>query len=164
MIIKLIGSIDEDMLKFFIKCVNILVNSKGLNKIQVLIHSGGGEALVGIAIVEYMRLFQEQGIEFETVALGDCSSAATVILASGNIRKMTKESWVMVHEDQGDVAGNVTEMEVEIRQKRRLEDQWTRIFEDATRTDWRAWERMNKSTTYLSADECLFLGLIDEVI
>ncbi len=164
MIIKLIGSIDEDMLKFFIKCVNILVNSKKQKKIQVLIHSGGGEALVGIAIVEYMRLFQEQGVKFETVALGDCSSAATIILASGDTRKITKESWVMVHEDSGEVSGSVSEMEVEVRQKRRLEDQWVRIFQEKTGLTASFWQDKNKNTTYLSASQCYGNGVVDEII
>lgn len=162
--VKLIGTVDEAMLKHFIKCVNILVN-KRKTLITVVIHSGGGDAMIGLAISEYMRLIRTMyNVRFQVTALGDCSSAATIILVSGDNRYITKESWVMVHEDSGEISGNVTDIEVEVKQKRRMEDQWTRIFEDSTRTSWQAWEKMNKETTYLSAQECLMLGLVDEVV
>lgn len=164
MTIKLIGSIDEDMLKHFIKCVNILVKSRQQKNIEVLIHSGGGSALVGIAIVEYMRLFQDRGIKFETIALGDCSSAASIILVCGDVRKITKESWVMVHEDSDDVPSNTSDAEVCVKQRRIYEDQWCSIFQDHTGTGWAEWEKLNKKTTYLSAKKCLELGVVDEII
>ncbi len=162
-VIKLIGPVDTDMLKYFIKCVNILVAGK-TKKIKIILHSGGGEALVGLAIAEYMRIHQEDGIQFEVLALGDCASAATIILVCGDIRRMTARSWVMVHEDSIDTSGSTSDVEVAIRYARRLEDQWSTIFAAHSYVTKESWDEYNKSTTYLDAYQCKSWGIVDEVV
>ena len=129
--------------------------------VVVEVASGGGDAIVALAISARMR---NSPCLIRTVCYGQASSAASLILASGDYRVITKEAWVMVHEDSGEVTGDVVGMEVEIKQKRRLEKQWCKLMAANSDLSAEVWEKLNKRTTYLSADQCMQAGIVDEVI
>jgi ATP-dependent Clp protease protease subunit len=129
--------------------------------VYVELCSPGGDAYAALAYASRIRL---SPCDIIITGYGLIASAATIILAYGDKRRMTKESWVMVHEDSGRVKGGTTLLEVEVAHMRRLEYQWIDLFEHVTKTRSDEWEKLHKKTTYLSAKECLTLGLIDEVI
>lgn len=135
-------------------------------RLDIIINSHGGNAIDGLAIYSKIRRFRKSyNLQVNVAAYGECSSAAVIILAAGKKRRMAKEAWVMVHEDQADLEGSSTsQFEIEAKQQRRLEDQWCKILAKETLTSKEEWSRLHKQTTYLSADECLKLGLITEVI
>lgn len=70
----------------------------------------------------------------------------------------------MVHQDTGETTGELHEREREIKQDRRLEDQWNTLMEKNTSTSKEEWAKLNRKTTYLTAEDCLKLGLVDEII
>lgn len=132
--------------------------------IRVTLASDGGDAKAALAFSSRIRL---SPCDIIITACGNVASAAVLILASGDRRSMTKEAWVMVHEENTGESVNdlpLADAEREIKQLRRVEDQWNGLLEDYTKTDWTVWEKLHKQTTYLDADECLKLGLVDEVI
>jgi ATP-dependent protease ClpP protease subunit len=140
--IRLIGCVDEEMLRYFVKAVAFL-EKREVKEIPVYLHSEGGSAIIGIA---------------------KCSSAATIILATADRRLITEETWVMVHEDSGKISGDISTMEREAEQKRRLENQWNNILAHFTGTSAKDWAALNKETTYFSAQDCLTYGLVDEIV
>ncbi len=72
----------------------------------------------------------------------------------------------MVHEDtaHGLKGKKIWEMEKELRHYRRLEDQWCMLLVGRTRTDFNTWAKLHKDETFLTPEECLALGLIEEII
>lgn len=160
-IITIAGSIDwETYDTFSANLLALETDDKG-SKAIVHIASPGGEALAALAICSRIRLSM---LLIETVCYGQASSAASLILAYGNHRSITSEGWVMVHEDSGEVTGNVVELETEVVQKRRLEKQWCKLMAQRTNLTVEQWEKLNKRTTYLSAEQCLKVGLVDQII
>jgi ATP-dependent Clp protease protease subunit len=161
--IRLIGCVDEEMLRHFVKAAAFL-EKREVKEIPVYLHSEGGSAIIGIAISEHMRLCRLRGLTFTVMAIGECSSAATIILATADRRLITEETWVMVHEDSGKISGDISTMEREAEQKRRLENQWNNILAHFTGTSAKDWAALNKETTYFSAQDCLTYGLVDEIV
>lgn len=153
------GPIDYDSYKDFSESLAEIEEDE--TDIIIELVSDGGEATAALAFSSRLRL---SPCYITIVALGNVASAATLILASGDSRYMTKESWAMVHEDSGETSGSVTEMEREVQHLRAMEHQWNALLAKLTGTEARVWQDYNKRTTYFTAEECLKLGLIDKII
>lgn len=142
--------------------------SKKLRKLEstddgviIELSSPGGDSYAALA---YSALIRRSSLNVEVQAFGLVASASVLVLAAGDIRSMSKEGWVMVHENSGTLEGNVLELEREAAQLRRLEVQWAKILEELTKAHSAVWTAMHKETTYLDAEQCLALGLVDRII
>lgn len=160
-LIRIIGTIDEASFKQFSEELAELENSDRESSIMIELSSGGGVAYDALAFSGRMR---NSPCNLVVYVYGVVASAAVLILASGDLRYMAKESWVMVHEDSDKLKGNVVDLERESRHLRRMENQWCSLLEGLTRADKNTWSSLHKETTYLCAKECLDLGLVDGLI
>lgn len=159
--IKVIGSVDETLYLDFSTQLDIL-EKEGKSEIKVELYSDGGFATVALAFYSRIRL---SPCRITILATGMVASAATLILAAGDTRKMTKEAWVMVHEDGvSKLRGKVTELEEFACMLRQRENQWNVLLEERTGTTAADWTKINKRDSYLTAKQCLVLGLIDEIV
>lgn len=164
--IYITGDINEEAYLKFSKEFRKRVMSKGAKDrpIYIEINSGGGSAIDALAIAGKIRHFVNKDYNIITVGCGCIYSAAVVILAAGGTRCMFKEAWVMVHEDSDKIKGKVSSLEKQAKHLRRLEDQWSKVMEELTNTSAEQWSRLHKEETYLDAEECLGLGLVDELL
>jgi ATP-dependent Clp protease, protease subunit len=165
--IYIIGEINEDKFKQFdIKLSRLegrfANNSETNNNVRVVLSSDGGSAIDAISF--YDRIKQSE-LHITIEAYGMVASAAVLVLAAGDTRRLGKNAWVMVHEDVTDVEDGhrVTAAEKIVEHNRILEEQWNTILEQSTTTTREEWAELHKNETYLTADECLEYGLIDEV-
>lgn len=134
----------------------------GLTEQVIELCSGGGESYAALAFVARMRL---SPLMLKVIGYGYVASAATLILASGDKRCLTKEAWVMVHEDQGALEDvSIAAMEREAAHLRNMESQWVSLLTEVTNTSFEYWTSLHQETTYLTPTECLELGMIDEII
>jgi len=165
MAIKLIDEISMDSFKDFVEKVEAIMAEPDWDcePIQVDLFSHGGSAEAALAFYSYMRLNPE--VSYHITAYGEVASSAVLVLACGHKRRMTKEAWVMVHESSFK-AGKLSSSGYEEmgRQLRRMEDQWNELLAERTKATASYWGSIHKETTYLSAEECLELGLVDEII
>lgn len=163
MIIHITGTIDEAAYESFSKKL-IYINNRHKNKVEritIRLNSIGGAALDALAIASLMRTSKN---EFIVEVYGSAFSAAVIILAMADKRYMTKESWVMVHEESTKIKGTTTSLLRGARYQERLEDQWNLLLEENSDISKEDWARMAKEETFLSAKECLDFGLIDKII
>jgi len=160
--IHIFGEINEEAFVIFNRKLDKL-ESMSNEDIRITLISGGGEASTALAFFDRIKA---SPCEIDIVATGLVASAASLILAAGDVRYMTKNSWVMVHEDAPGVSkhSNVSQAELQVAHARRLENQWNELLESVTKTSAVAWDKLNKAETYLSAEECLNLGIVDVLI
>lgn len=161
---RIVGVIDEDAYLQFSAQLDVLERQKKIKSILVEVVSEGGSALVALAFVSRMRM---SPIIINTLILGRAASAATLIAAAGAKRYMAKEAWAMVHEDTGEVTGTVTHIEAEVKQLRRMEDQWNGLLAKFSKgkVDAEFWTRLNATgDVHLTPEECLRAGLVDYVV
>ena len=133
------------------------------NKKPIVVHltSEGGDPYASLAYAERIRL---SPCDIRVVGLGYVASAAVLILASGDWRVLSRESWVMLHEEFSKLSGSVSAKEVEIQQERALEGQCYRLLGEKTMEVAAHWQSLHKQTTYIGSNRALLLGLIDEII
>lgn len=153
--------IDEESFKEFSAALYQLETDDPKKPVVIELNSPGGDAYSALAFASRLRL---SPCETTVVVYGLAASAAVLILAYGKKRYMTKESWVMVHEDSGKLTGNVVELERESVQMRRLEVQWANLLADRTKLHEEDWELLHKRTTYMTPEACLKAGLVDKII
>lgn len=158
--IQIIGSIDEENYKKFSEALYELEQESD-EVVNVELSSEGGSAMDALAFVSRIRL---SGCPIHISAYGLVASAATLVLAAGDIREMTREAWVMVHEDHGKSKGSVSDLEKAATHLRRMENQWNNLMESHTKVDAETWARFNKETMYLNPQQCLEMGLIDRIV
>ena len=160
--IYITGDIDDEKFQCFLEAM--LDSEKSKSKtIDIVLHSFGGLAYSAIAFHDRIR---NSSKEVRITAYGCCMSAAVLILAAGDIRRMSKNSWVMCHEDTAPSTKHikVSDGEKAMKHARRMEDQWDVLLERATSTSAAVWHTLHKAETYLTAEECKELGLIQEII
>lgn len=161
--LRIIGMIDTEGYKEFSMALAEL-EKKPRQPVKVELNSEGGDVYDALAYYDRIRL---SACEIHILVIGQASSAAVLVLAAGDERAMTANSWVMVHEDstEGTLQDKrVGQAEKDLKHLRRLEDQWNKLLEDKTDTKAEIWGNLHAAETFLTADECLGLGLIHEII
>lgn len=157
MMLNITGSIDEAA---YDKLCDFLHEADGTD-VSIRINSGGGNHLDSLAMYSVIRGYPGR---VTTIAVGACHSAAVLVFAAGDERMAAKESWFMVHEDSGKISGSVSELQAEVACMVRKESQWGQLMEERTGTKNSEWDSLSRSTSYLSAEEMYFFGLVHKYL
>ncbi len=159
--VKLIGDIDEDKFDLLDGQLSTL-ESINHGPITVKICSYGGSTHHALAIVARIR---NSPCDIVTEGHGAIMSAATLILSSGDIRRMSAYSVVMHHEAAYEVAGAHSAVQNVVKQVEREEKMWARIMSQFTKKSVEFWYNSGKGgiDLYLTADESLEHGICDEI-
>ncbi len=163
------GDINEESFREFSHGLYLLERKRHVTKeakyakpVRIELNSGGGSAIDALAFYSRMRI---SPFKFDITLHGCAMSAAVLILAAGDVRRMAKEAWVMVHEDSETIKNAfVKDIEKRGAQLRLLEDQWNELLASRTKASKATWAHLHDDETYLTAEECLAMGLIEEII
>ena len=129
--------------------------------INLVLSSYGGDVYAMLGTIDY---FKTLPVKVNTHCVGACMSAAAVILACGTgKRTMSRNSTVMVHEGSAFEVGKTSDVLKGADHLKKLQSNINRILGDVTKKDQDFWEEVSKQDTYLTADECLEYGIIDEI-
>ena len=131
--------------------------------ISVYINSPGGVISSGLAIYDTMKLVN---CEISTICLGMAASMATVLLSGGDKGKRycLPNSTVHVHQAMGGAQGQATDIEIAAREILRLQDTLPTILSDNTGQDYDRIARDSDRDFYMTADQAVEYGLVDEVL
>jgi ATP-dependent protease ClpP protease subunit len=164
--IYIVGDINEETYRSFSKklaFVESIVKPLS-NTVEIELMSDGGSAMTALAF--YDRIINSP-LTINVTATGAVQSAAVVILAAGDTRRMTRSAWIMVHEDSITFENetlNVSQIEAYAKNYRKFETQWCRILEGETSASFETWTELHNKTTYLSPEECMKLGIIEKIV
>ena len=139
---------------------NFIQHNEGQD-INLVLSSYGGDVYSMLGIIDY---FKTLPVKVNTHCFGACMSAAAVILACGTgKRTMTVNSTVMVHEGSAFEAGKTSDVLKGADHLKKLLENINRILGEVTNKSQEFWEGVSKQDTYLTAQECLDYGIIDEI-
>lgn len=156
----LIGDIDSTLYDTFTKQLRKCEQDK-VERVIIELTSEGGDPYTSLAFYSRIR---ESSCQIHVLARGYVASAAVLILAAGDYRLMSAETWVMVHEETEQLECEVHEAERAVKQMRKLEDQADRLLESRTTMDSDWWKQAHKETTYFDSTDCMEIGLIEEIV
>lgn len=161
--INIIGDIDETAYREFVESLDGMLEIDENTDIYIELLSHGGDAMVALAFHDKIKSIKG---EVTIHARGIVASAAVIILAAGDERIMSKNSWCMVHEDVVAVGEDdrVSSVERAASTARALENQWNSILAKVTGKSSELWSELHKDELHLSAQQCKIYGLATKVI
>ena len=136
--------------------------------VRVLISSDGGDVTEGVALGSMLEMYPGK---VETLGVGLVASIATVPLMSGDVVKMTKNSFLMIHSPWGGTIGTADEMRNTADTLEKMDNMLVDFYVDGIKKRKKAGDdtpmrvkEMMAAETWLTAQQAQELGFIDEVI
>lgn len=132
-----------------------------LPAIELYINSDGGTVTDAIAIIDHISTSK---FNYVSIIQGSAASAATMISIVCDHRKIYKNAMMMIHEMSSGVRGRLSYMQDDMKCNNKLMNMIKDIYIDHTKLDKKTLEMLLVKDIYWKAEECLFMGLVDEVI
>lgn len=132
-------------------------------EISFYINSPGGVVSAGLAMYDTMQYIRSP---VSTVCIGQAASMGSLLLAGGEKgrRFCLPNARVMVHQPSGGAQGQASDIEIQAREILVIRQRLNEIYRHHTGQSLEEIERKLERDTYLSAEEALAFGLVDEVV
>ena len=132
-------------------------------EIQMYINSPGGQVYAGMAIYDTMQMI---GNPISTVAVGVTASFGTVLLTAGakGRRYALPHATIHMHQPIGGTQGQASDIEIQAREILRLKARLNEILAFHTGQPVDVIERDTERDFYMSAEQSVEYGLVDQVL
>ena len=131
--------------------------------VSIYINSPGGSVYAGLGIYDTMQYIQS---DVTTICTGIAASMAAVLLVAGEKGKRfaLKHSRVMIHQPMGGAQGQATDMEITVREIKKLKSELYNIIASHSGQPFEKVEKDSDREYWLTAEEALEYGMIDRVL
>jgi ATP-dependent Clp protease, protease subunit len=132
-------------------------------EIGFYINSPGGSVTAGLAIYDTMQFIRPP---VSTLCLGQAASMAAVLLAAGqkSRRYALPHSRILIHQVMGGAQGQATDIDIQAREILRLREEVNDVLVRHTGQNIRKVEKDTDRDMFMSPEQAVEYGLIDEVI
>lgn len=141
----------------------LYLDSINHNDISLYINSPGGVITSGMAIYDTMNFIKS---DVATICLGIAASMAAFLLSSGTKGKryILPNADVMIHQPLGGAEGQATDIKIASDRIVNLRERLNKILSKNTGKSLTKIEKDTERDNYLSAEEALKYGIVDEII
>jgi len=131
--------------------------------IQIYINSPGGSVYAGLGIYDTMQFVKP---DVATICTGIAASMAAVLLCAGEKGKRSalKHSRVMIHQPMSGTQGQVSDMEIAVRETIKVKEELYNIISNHSGKLYKEVEKDSDRDYWMKSDEALKYGMIDEVL
>jgi ATP-dependent Clp protease protease subunit len=145
------------------QCIKNLHILEALNSdpIEIWINTPGGDEVSGYAIYDVVSKSQCRIIG---VAVGECSSAGTLVLQACDVRTAYPSTYFLYHDGSISVSGSMRDVEAQTDANRSSRLRYYQILSDRTGKPASYWNRKLAKDLCLTAEQALQEHLIDEII
>ena len=162
-IIFLVGPVD-DVVACLVAAQLLYLEAENPNKdISFYINSPGGAVTSGLAVYDTMQYIRP---DVATVCIGQAASMGSLLLASGakGKRYCLPNSRIMIHQPSGGIQGQATDIEIQAKEILALRSRLNNIYASCTGQPLEVIEKAVDRDKFLSPEEALDFGMIDEVV
>lgn len=162
-IIFLGGPIDDNVANAVIAQMLFLEAEDPDKDIHLYINSPGGVVTAGMAIYDTMQYIKP---DVSTICVGSAASMGAVLLTAGakGKRYALPHARVMIHQPLGGVQGQASEIEIHAREILRMREELNGILASRSGQDIEVVARDTDRDNFMSAQDAVEYGLIDEVL
>ncbi|WP_115462310.1 ATP-dependent Clp endopeptidase proteolytic subunit ClpP [Winogradskyella aurantiaca] len=131
--------------------------------IQIYINSPGGSVYAGLGIYDTMQFVKP---DVATICTGIAASMAAVLLCAGEAGKRSalKHSRVMIHQPMSGTQGQVSDMEIAVRETIKVKEELYTIISNHSGKPYDQVEKDSDRDYWMKSDEAKDYGMIDEVL
>ena len=154
---------DHTLTDFIIRMRSLLQHRKDKTApVNLMINSPGGDIYEMFGIIDYIESLD---VKVNTVCRGRAFSAAAIILTCGTgKRMMSKRSTVMFHQSSSFLGGKMSDITAFLDNVKSLEKIIYSMLAEKTNQDADWWKNKMRSDMFLTAEELLEIGVIDQII
>lgn len=162
-IIFLNGPVEDNMASVICAQLLFLESENPTKDIYMYINSPGGIVTSGLAIYDTMEYIRP---DVATVCMGQAASMGSLLLTAGAAGKRFSlpNARIMTHQPSGGFQGQATDIEIHAREILKLKSRLNGIYEKHSGKSLKEIEKIMERDTFMSPDEALAKGLIDEVV
>lgn len=159
-----LGTGVNDQVANIIQAQLLFLQSTDASKdIQIYINSPGGSVYAGLGIYDTMQFVKP---DVATICTGIAASMAAVLLCAGEKGKRSalKHSRVMIHQPMSGTQGQVSDMEIAVRETIKVKEELYNIISSHSGKSYEDVEKDSDRDYWMKSDEALAYGMIDEVL
>ncbi|MCQ2444356.1 MAG: ATP-dependent Clp protease proteolytic subunit [Mailhella sp.] len=132
-------------------------------EISLYINSPGGSVTAGMAIYDTMQFIAPP---VATLCIGQAASMGAFLLAGGakGMRYSLPNSRIMIHQPSSGCQGQITDMDIHVREGQRLKKNLNRILAENTGSTLAKIAAATERDNFMSPEEALKFGLIDRIL
>ena len=162
-IIFLVGPIDDNIASLVCAQLLFLEAENPKKDISMYINSPGGVVTSGLSIYDTMEYIRP---DVSTVCIGQAASMGSLLLTAGaeNKRYCLPNARIMTHQPSGGFQGQATDIEIHAKEIINLRSRLNNIYVKHSGKKIAEIEALMDRDTFLSPQDALKLGLIDEVV
>ena len=155
--------VNDDVANLIIAQFLFLESEDPEKEINFYINSPGGAVTAGMAIYDTMEFIRPP---VSTLCLGQAASAAAVLLCAGakGRRYALPNARIMLHQPLGGMQGQATDLEIHAREILRAREDINNIIMKHSGQNLRKIEKDTDRDLFMSPEQAVEYGLIDEVI
>jgi len=162
-IIFLTGGVNDAVASLVCAQLLFLESENPTKDIAFYINSPGGIVTSGLAIYDTMRYIRP---DVSTVCIGQAASMGSFLLAAGAKEKRyaLPNARIMIHQPSGGAQGQASDIEIQAREILALKARLNKIYAEHTGQPLEVIEEAVDRDRFMTPDEALDFGLIDEVV
>ena len=162
-IIFLVGPIDDNIASLVCAQLLFLEAENPKKDISMYINSPGGVVTSGLSIYDTMEYIRP---DVSTVCIGQAARMGSLLLTAGaeNKRYCLPNARIMTHQPSGGFQGQATDIEIHAKEIINLRSRLNNIYVKHSGKKIAEIEALMDRDTFLSPQDALKLGLIDEVV
>ncbi|MBT5856472.1 ATP-dependent Clp endopeptidase proteolytic subunit ClpP [bacterium] len=162
-IIFLTGQVEENMGDLIVAQMLFLEAEDPEKDIYLYINSPGGVVTAGLAIYDTMNYIK---CDVSTICMGQAASMGALLLTAGEKGKRfaLPQARVMIHQPLGGAQGQASDIQIQNQEIQRLKDSLNTILVNQTGQPMKKIQEDTDRDFFLSAEESVSYGLIDQVI
>lgn len=162
-IIFLTGQVEDNMASLIVAQLLFLESENPDKEIFMYINSPGGVVTAGLSIYDTMQYIRPK---VSTLCIGQACSMGSLLLQAGAAGKRycTPNARVMIHQPSGGFRGQASDIEIHAREILTLRKRLNEIYVQHTGQKLAAVEKAMDRDNFMSPEEALKFGLIDEIV
>ena len=161
-IIFLVGPVNDNLSSLISAQLLFLESENPEKEISLYINSPGGVVTDGLAIYDTMQFIQSP---VSTLCFGQAASMGSFLLAAGEkgMRYALPNSRIMVHQPSAGFQGQATDIEIHAKEVLSMKSNLNKLYSKHTGQAVDAVEEALERDNFMSPDEALKFGIIDEI-
>lgn len=161
-VVFLSGPVTSDLASVIVAQLIYLESKDPTKDISLYINSPGGEVVAGMAIYDTMKYIR---CDVSTICVGMAASMGAFLLSSGakGKRYALPNSEIMIHQVLGGASGQASDVEIHTKHLLNTKQKLNKILAENVGKTVKEVERDTDRDNFLTAEEALKYGIIDQV-
>ena len=162
-VIFIVGPIEDQMANLVVAQLLFLESENPDKDIHLYINSPGGSVTAGLSIYDTMQFIKP---EVSTMCVGQAASMGAFLLSGGakGKRLILPNARTMIHQPSGGAQGQASDSAIQAKEILFLRERLNRMLSEHTGQTMEVIERDTERDRFMSAEQSVEYGLVDEVI